>query len=37
MQSVKVFNMKIIMRRDHVIFYSKNHTIDSTDRWCLFI
>ena len=37
MRSVEVFNMKINMRRDSMIFYSENHRIDNTVRWCLFI
>ena len=32
---IEVFNMKIIMRRDSVIFYPENHRIDSAVRRCL--
>ena len=32
---VEVFYMKIIMRRDFMIFQSENHKIDSADRRCL--
>ena len=32
---IEVFNMKIIMRRDSVIFYPENHRIDNAVRRCL--
>ncbi len=32
---IEVFNMKIIMRRDPVIFYPENHRIDNAVRRCL--
>ena len=32
--SLEVFNMKIIMRQDFVIFYCKNNKIDNAVRWC---
>ena len=34
-QRIEVFNMKIIMRRDFMIFQSENHKIDNADRRCL--
>ena len=32
---IEVFNMKIIMRRESVIFYSENHRFDNAVRRCL--
>ena len=32
---IEVFNMKIIMRRDSMIFYPENHRIDNAVRRCL--
>ena len=32
---IEVFNVKIIMRRESVIFYSENHRFDNAVRRCL--
>ena len=32
---IEVFNMKIIMRQESVIFYSENHRFDNAVRRCL--